>query len=101
MGDGTARERIERALDEKVRPALRADGGGVEVVSFEEGALTVKFLGKCAGCPSAAFEIEELVAAGLRDDVPEVRSVAAASGVSGELLEAARSLLARNRRDHV
>jgi Fe-S cluster biogenesis protein NfuA len=97
----TALDRIERALDEKVRPLLRADGGNAEVVSFEGGALKVRSVGKCAGCPSAAFEIEELVAAGLRDDVPEVRSVVVVTGVSGDLLDAARSLMGRNRRNDV
>jgi Fe-S cluster biogenesis protein NfuA len=94
----TALDRIERALDEKVRPVLRADGGNVEVVSFEGGALKVRSVGKCAGCPSAAFEIEELITAELRGAIPEARSVVVVTGVSGELLEAARSLMGQHRR---
>ncbi|GMO45341.1 MAG: hypothetical protein Pg6C_07360 [Treponemataceae bacterium] len=81
------------------RTKKRAGGGNAEAVSFEGGALKVGSVGKCAGCPPAAFEIEELVAAELRGAIPEARSAVVATGVSGELLEAARSLMGRNRRN--
>jgi Fe-S cluster biogenesis protein NfuA len=86
-------EKIENALDEKVRPILQADGGDVEVVSFAGGVLKLRSLGRCGSCPSALFEIEQIVTAAMRIDVPDVRSVILVTGVSNELLEAARSLM--------
>jgi NifU-like protein len=48
---------IETALDEKIRPALSADGGSVEVVDIREseGAVSVyiRYLGACRGCISS------------------------------------------------
>jgi Fe-S cluster biogenesis protein NfuA len=84
---------IERVLDESVRPVLREHGGDVRVMSFENGALRVKMRGNCNNCPSAVFDVEQLVAAEVRAAVPEVESVALAAGVSDELLEMARALM--------
>jgi NifU-like protein len=48
---------IETALDEKIRPALSADGGSVEVVDIRESEGTVsvyiRYLGACRGCISS------------------------------------------------
>jgi NifU-like protein len=48
---------IEKALDEKVRPVLIADGGSLEVVDIREaeGLLNVyiRYLGACRGCVSS------------------------------------------------
>ncbi|MDR2245794.1 MAG: NifU family protein [Treponema sp.] len=94
----TLMEKIERVLDEKVRPVLFADGGNVEALSFAGGVLKVRSLGRCGGCPAAVFEIEEMVMAAMRTDVPEVSSVIVVTGVSGELLDAARSLMRSKQR---
>ena len=47
------RGRIEKALD-KVRPALKADGGDARVVECDEmsGKVSIEMLGACGGCPS-------------------------------------------------
>jgi NifU-like protein len=48
---------IEKALDEKIRPALTADGGSMEIVDIREteGAVSVyiRYLGACKGCISS------------------------------------------------
>jgi NifU-like protein len=48
---------IEKTLDEKVRPALAADGGSLEVVDLREaGGMTnvyIRYLGACRGCISS------------------------------------------------
>ena len=89
--------RIEKILDEKIRPVLRKDNGGVEALSFSGGVLKVKTQGRCGSCPSAAFEIEQMIMAELRTAIPEAISVIVVTGVSGELLEAARALMGQNR----
>lgn len=49
------RGRIEKALD-KVRPALKADGGDARIVECDEtiGKVSIEMLGACGGCPSAS-----------------------------------------------
>ena len=77
-------ERVEAALEEKVRPALRAHGGDIAIDRLEGKTLYVKMLGQCAGCPSA-----DLTAA-----LPEVvEKVAVVQTVSDELWEQAKKLL--------
>jgi Fe-S cluster biogenesis protein NfuA len=97
-GSETALESIEKVLDDKVRPVLREHGGNVRVMSFRDGVLKVKMQGACNNCPSAVFDVEKLVAAEVREAIPEVRDVALVAGVSDELLEMARELM-RNRRE--
>ena len=90
-------ERIEAAMEEKVRPALRAHGGELEVDHLEDGVLYVKLLGQCAGCPAADLTNETLVEAELVKTLPQlVRKVVVVQTVSDELWEQAKRLL----RDH-
>lgn len=89
--------KIEAVLEERVRPALRAHGGEIEIDRLEEGVLYVKLLGQCAGCPSADLTNETIVEAELVQALPElVRKVAVIQTVSDELWEQAKKLL----RDH-
>ena len=90
-------KRIEAVLDERVRPALRAHGGEIEVDRLENGVLYVKLLGQCAGCPSADLTNETIVEAELTAALPElVRKAVVIQTVSDELWEQAKRLL----RDH-
>lgn len=86
--------KIEAVLDERVRPALRAHGGEIEIDRLEDSVLYVKLLGQCAGCPSADLTSETLVEAELVQALPElVRKVAVVQTVSDELWEQAKKLL--------
>ena len=90
-------KRVEAALDEKVRPVLRAHGGEISVDHLEDGVLYVKLLGQCAGCPSADLTNETIVEAELTAALPElVRKAVVVQTVSDELWEQAKKLL----RDH-
>ena len=46
---------INLLLDDKVRPALLADGGGIEVLSLEGNRLTIRYHGACGTCPSSTM----------------------------------------------
>ena len=59
-------ERIEAAMEEKVRPALRAHGGDISIDHVEGKTVYVKLLGHCAGCPSADLTNETIVEAELK-----------------------------------
>lgn len=47
-------ERINSILDDRVRPALAGDGGGLEVLGLEGKTLHIRYQGACGSCPSAA-----------------------------------------------
>ena len=90
--------KIEAVLEERVRPALRAHGGEIEIDRLEEGVLYVKLLGQCAGCPSADLTNETIVEAELVQALPElVRKVAEVQNVSEELWEKPKKLLREHR----
>jgi Fe-S cluster biogenesis protein NfuA len=73
------KERIEKIIEEKIRPYLEADGGGVEFVDFDEstGIVKVRLRGACAGCPGAQMTLSMGVEAMLKEEVPEVKKVVA------------------------
>lgn len=46
-------ERINAILDDRIRPALAGDGGGLEVVGLDGKTLLIKYQGACGTCPSS------------------------------------------------
>jgi NifU-like protein len=60
---------VERTINEQIRPALRADGGDIELVDVEANKVIVAFRGMCAGCKTAGFTLKDVVEAKLREFV--------------------------------
>lgn len=87
------RAEIEQVLDERVRPVLHRHNGNVEIVSFEDGVLSVRLLGMCTNCPSALATTEALVGGEVKAALSYVQSVMLVSGVSDGMLEMAREIL--------
>ena len=70
------REKVEAAL-QRVRPALLADGGDVQLIDAKDGVVTVKLIGACAGCPMATMTLKTGIERALKEQVPEVKEVVA------------------------
>lgn len=69
------REEVEKALD-KIRPALQADGGDIELVNVgEDGIVQVRLTGACGGCPMSQMTLKMGVEKTLKQIVPQVKSV--------------------------
>jgi len=69
-------DRINQVLDEKVRPGLAGDGGGLEIVGYHDHRLMIHYQGACGSCPSSVsgtlYAIENM----LREEVdPEIEVV--------------------------
>jgi Fe-S cluster biogenesis protein NfuA len=73
-GDKEMREVVEKAL-EKIRPALRADGGDIELIDVVDGVVKVRLTGACGGCPMSQMTLKMGVERVLKQQVPEVKSV--------------------------
>jgi ATP-binding protein involved in chromosome partitioning len=73
------RERVEQALQE-ARPALKADGGDVELIELRGDVAVVKLTGACHGCPSAGITLKNLVAKAIQARCPEIRAVEEVGG---------------------
>ena len=70
------RESVEKAL-EKIRPALQADGGDIELVDVVDGVVKVRLTGACGGCPMSQMTLSQGIERYLKKQVPEVVRVEA------------------------
>ncbi len=52
-GDPAVLARINSLLDDRVRPALAGDGGGLQVMGLEGKTLFIRYQGACGSCPSS------------------------------------------------
>jgi Fe-S cluster biogenesis protein NfuA len=74
----TVSQKIDEVLD-LIRPAIRADGGDVQFVGFDEdtGRVDVRMVGACYACPMSMATLRAGIEQRLKMALPEVRSVEA------------------------
>ena len=71
----TIKERVKIAL-EKIKPALQADGGDVELVDVtSDGIVKVRLKGACLGCPMSQMTLQMGIGRTLKKEIPEVKDV--------------------------
>ncbi len=70
------RAQVEQVL-EKIRPALQADGGDVELVGIVDGVVQLRLQGSCSGCPSSTMTLQMGIERALKSEVPGVVRVEA------------------------
>jgi len=70
----TEKENVQSVLD-KIRPALQADGGDVELIDVKDGVVSVKLTGHCAGCPMSTMTLKMGIERILKQQLPEVKQV--------------------------
>lgn len=69
--------RVAKAI-EKIRLALQADGGDVDLVEVTEaGVVKVRLKGACNGCPMAQMTLKHGIERLVMQEVPEVKAVEA------------------------
>jgi Fe-S cluster biogenesis protein NfuA len=67
-------ENVKAVLDE-IRPALKADGGDVELVEVKDGVVSVRLTGACGGCPMSTMTLRMGIERLLKQKLPEVKQV--------------------------
>jgi|WetSurMetagenome_2_1015567.scaffolds.fasta_scaffold60839_3 Fe-S cluster biogenesis protein NfuA len=72
----TTKDKVTEAL-EKIRPALQADGGDVELVDVTNGTVKVKLTGSCGHCPMSTMTLKMGIEGILKQRIPEVKEVVA------------------------
>jgi Fe-S cluster biogenesis protein NfuA len=68
--------RIEDTLD-VIRPALRQDGGDVELLGFDDGVVQLRLVGACSACPISTITVKQGIERRIKSVIPEVREVQA------------------------
>jgi NifU-like protein len=64
-------KKIEKAIDQYVRPMLARDGGNLEVVDIKETLVYCRLLGTCGRCAHASQTLRMMVEQTLKDMVDE------------------------------
>lgn len=67
--DGDLRMEVERVLD-KIRPALVADGGNIELVDIVGTDARLRMVGACGTCPSSMMTMKMGVEKALLSELP-------------------------------
>ncbi len=62
---------IEETIAREVRPAMKKDGGDIELVDVEGSKVLVATRGNCASCPAAGITLKSLVEAKLHEFVAD------------------------------
>ncbi len=69
-------DEIDVLLDDRVRPALAGDGGGLEVIGLSGKTLQIRYQGACGSCPSAIsgtlHAIQDLIQSEIDEDMTVV-----------------------------
>ncbi len=75
-GDNPLLDRINEVLDEKVRPGLAGDGGGLEIIGLNDKKLMISYQGACGSCPSSIGGTMMAIEYMLKEDVdPEIEVI--------------------------
>ena len=64
-------KKVEKTIDEHVRPMLRRDGGDLEIIDIKDNKVYCRLAGACKGCTSASQTLRMLVERSLKDMVDE------------------------------
>jgi NifU-like protein len=62
---------IEETLGREIVPALKADGGDLDLIDIEGNRVYVALRGKCSFCPSSEFTLKQYVEMKLREFVSD------------------------------
>ena len=69
------RDKVTVALD-KIRPALQADGGDLELIDVtDDGRVTVKLTGACGSCPMSQMTLKNGIERLIKQEIPGIKSV--------------------------
>ena len=64
-------KKVERLLEEYIRPMIKRDGGDVELIDIKGTTVYVELQGACAGCAGAGQTLKFLIEKTLKDKIDE------------------------------
>lgn len=64
-------KKIEKAIDEHIRPMLHRDGGDMEIVDIKDALVYCRLAGACSGCAGAGQTLKMMVERTLKEVVDE------------------------------
>lgn len=64
-------KKVEKLIDEYIRPSLRADGGDVEILDIKGTLVYCRLSGACSGCLGSGQTLKLMIERTLKDQVDE------------------------------
>ena len=78
QSDNLLLKQVNELLDQKVRPALAGDGGGLQVLEVDGFTIKIRYQGACGSCPTSISGTLMAIEGLLRRDInPAIEVVAA------------------------
>ncbi|MDP7494286.1 MAG: NifU family protein [Candidatus Undinarchaeales archaeon] len=68
-------DEVKKIIETEIAPALKMDGGNIELLGVKDGVVKVKLQGACAGCPMSQMTLINFVEKTLKQKVPGVKRV--------------------------
>ena len=74
MSASSQYEAVKNFIDEKIAPGIMAHGGEINIMSLDEGILTLQLSGSCGSCSVQAYTSES-VSNFLLEEFPDLDDV--------------------------
>lgn len=74
-GDPELLQKVARFFDQKVRPALKRDGGDLRLHGISNNIVQVSMVGACGGCGSRSSTVNEGIRRALMAEIPEIEGI--------------------------
>lgn len=75
MNEKIDKMKIEKIIDEHIRPMLKADGGDIKLIEVKGDIIKVQLTGACDSCPMSQLTLRQGVERILKEYIPEIKSV--------------------------
>jgi NifU-like protein len=64
-------KKVEKVIDEYIRPSLKMDGGDIEVIDIKGTVVYCSLRGACSGCAGASLTLKMMVERALKEEVDD------------------------------
>ncbi len=75
VGPPLTQDQVEALFEDMVRPALRSDGGDIDLLKVEDNDVYVRLMGACSSCPSSTVTMKMGVERLLAEEFPQFRNL--------------------------
>jgi len=75
MSEKIEKTKVEKIIDEHIRPMLKADGGDIKLIEVKGDIIKVQLTGACGSCPMSQLTLKQGVERMLKEYIPEIKSV--------------------------
>jgi len=68
-------QKITAIINERIRPGLAGDGGGLDILELKGNELKIRYIGACGNCPSSIYGTSNVIENLLRREINPLLNV--------------------------